>query len=212
MPPHDHGHGHSHGHGHAHEQPAAQTADRVAREHRRHGPAEVRAAVVTVSDSRTPDTDDSGNWLAAALRGAGHTVVAHHIVKDDPAAITSLVRELIAAGAQAVITNGGTGISRRDTTYEAVERLLEKKLDGFGELFRMLSYQEIGAAAMLSRAVAGVAGPAVLFALPGSPAAVKLGTEKLILPELGHMVFLAERDLHRPDPAAPGHGHAAKAK
>jgi molybdenum cofactor biosynthesis protein B len=174
--------------------------DRVAREHRRHGPAQVRCAVVTISDSRTAETDDSGNWLAGALREAGHTVLEQRIVKDDPSAIESVVKALIAAGAQAVITNGGTGISRRDTTFEALERLLEKKIDGFGELFRMLSYPEIGAAAMLSRAVAGVVGPAVVFAMPGSPAAVKLGLEKLILPELGHAVFLAERDLDRPRP------------
>jgi molybdenum cofactor biosynthesis protein B len=190
-------HGSEKGHAHPGEVP---------KEHRRHGPTEVRCAVVTVSDSRTPDDDTSGDLLASGLEQAGHRVVARRIVKDDPAPIRELVAELVASGAQAVITNGGTGISRRDNTYDALEQLLEKRLDGFGELFRWLSYQEIGPAAMMSRAVAGVHGPAVIICLPGSPAAVRLGLEKLILPELGHMVFLAERDLHRPGGAPGGRG------
>jgi molybdenum cofactor biosynthesis protein B len=172
-----------------------------AHEHRRHAPAQVRCAVITVSDSRTVEDDESGRILVDGLTQAGHAVVARRVVPDEPTAIRGVISELVErAGAQAVITNGGTGITRRDTTFEAIAGLLEKRLDGFGELFRMLSYQEIGAAAMLSRAVAGVCGAAVILALPGSPSAVRLGLEKLILPELGHLVFLAERDLARPKP------------
>jgi molybdenum cofactor biosynthesis protein B len=150
----------------------------------------VTCAIVTVSDTRTPDTDTSGQTMREKLETAGHTVAYYRIVKDEPALIRGLIEELAAAGTvQAVLVNGGTGISRRDATYEALDALLEKRLDGFGELFRMLSYQEIGAAAMLSRAVAGTYRDLVVFSTPGSTPAVRLAMEKLIVPELPHLVW-----------------------
>jgi len=151
-------------------------------------------AVLTVSDTRTEADDEGGRRIATALEGAGHRVVARTIVRDEPAAIDALLRTWLEAGeAEVVVTTGGTGITRRDTTVEVVERLLDKRLEGFGELFRMLSHREIGAAAMLSRAVAGLAGRAAVFALPGSPAAVRLALEELIVPELPHLL----RELRR---------------
>jgi molybdenum cofactor biosynthesis protein B len=150
----------------------------------------VRCAVLTVSDSRTRETDRSGALLKARLEAAGHVVVSYDIVPDEP----DRVRERILAHAKnaidAVLVNGGTGISPRDTTYEAVSALLERRLDGFGELFRSLSYAEIGAAAMLSRAVAGVVSATVVFSMPGSTPACTLAVERLILPQLGHVVGL----------------------
>jgi molybdenum cofactor biosynthesis protein B len=151
----------------------------------------VVCAVVTVSDTRTPDTDASGTRIRTLLEQAGHRVEAYAILPDDPARIRAHVAALLAAPAiEAVIVNGGTGLAPRDTTYEAITALLEKRLDGFGELFRMLSYQEVGAAAMLSRAAAGVARGKVVASLPGAPAAVTLAMEKLLIPQLGHMVAL----------------------
>lgn len=147
----------------------------------------VRCAVVTVSDTRTPDTDLSGSLMKARLAEAGHPVAAYHVVPDDPAAVGALL-EALAGTVDAVLFNGGTGISPRDTTYEAVAGRLEKTLPGFGELFRMLSYEDVGAAAMLSRAVAGLYRGSVVFATPGSPAAVRLAMERLIVPELAHLV------------------------
>src|SRR5579872_115363 len=147
-------------------------------------------AVVTMSDSRTTETDASGKSISEAVSAAGHRVARYAIVKDDPARIKS---ELLAALADPkvaiVVTNGGTGVSLRDNAYETIVGLLDKRLDGFGELFRMLSYGEIGAAAMLSRAVGGIARGKVVFSLPGSTKAVKLGMEKLILPQAGHLYF-----------------------
>jgi molybdopterin adenylyltransferase len=160
--------------------------------HRKHAPASVTCFVLTISDTRTAETDASGDAIAAALAGAGHIVAGRQIVKDDPSA----VREVVAAQAgrvDTVITTGGTGITSRDSTYEAIAGLLDKRLEGFGELFRMLSYEEIGSAAMLSRACAGTIGRAAVFALPGSEHAVRLAMSKLILPELGHVV----RELRR---------------
>ena len=158
-------------------------------EHRRESPAAVACAVLTISDTRTKDTDHSGELIRQNLLWRGHRVVAYEIVPDDPAAITNILQSWIEReGIQAVITNGGTGISARDTTYETIESLLTKQLPGFGEIFRMLSYAEIGAAAMLSRAVAGIANQTVIFSTPGSSNAVKLAMEKLIGPELGHVV------------------------
>jgi molybdenum cofactor biosynthesis protein B len=158
--------------------------------HRKQAQAPVACAVVTVSDTRTEANDTSGQLLCDLLARAGHPVAAYTIVKDDPDAIRRLLEEYAARpGIQAVLLSGGTGISRRDSTYEAVVSLLEKKLDGFGELFRMLSWQEVGAAAMLSRAVAGTYRDLVVFAMPGSPQAVRLAMEKLILPELAHVVW-----------------------
>ena len=161
------------------------------REHKAHAPASVGCFVLTVSDTRTPDTDTSGRAIRALLEEAGHTVTAHAIVKDEPAQVTSAVRAQLAdERTRVIITTGGTGVSSRDGTFEAIDALLDKRLDGFGELFRMLSYAEIGAAAMLSRATAGVAGRRVLFSVPGSTAAVDLAMTKLILPQLGHIVGL----------------------
>jgi molybdenum cofactor biosynthesis protein B len=156
--------------------------------HRRKGPASVRVAVVTASDTRTLAEDASGAWLAEAARGAGHVVVAHHVVKDEPDAIREALALSASEGAQAILVNGGTGIAARDRTYEAVAGSLEKRLDGFGELFRMLSYAEIGSAAMMSRAVAGAWKGCAIFSMPGSTAAVRLAWEKLIGPELSHVV------------------------
>ncbi len=154
----------------------------------------MRVFVITVSDTRT-EVDDTGGALARELcAAAGHEVAGSRIVKDEPAEVARLVRELAAArAADVIVTTGGTGISRRDSTYEAIASLLDKRLDGFGELFRMLSYQEIGSAAMMSRAVGGLHAGVAVFALPGSPAAVRLGLEKLVIPELSHVVFEKER-------------------
>ncbi len=157
-------------------------------EHRAAGPRAVRLYLVTASDSRGEAEDASGAFLREAAARAGHAVAGYRIVKDDPEAIRAALAEAAAAGAQAVIVNGGTGIARRDRTYEAVAGLLEKRLDGFGELFRMLSFQEIGSAAMMSRAVAGVWQGRVVFSVPGSRAAVRLAWERLIAPELPHLV------------------------
>ncbi len=147
--------------------------------------------MITVSDTRTQETDASGRLIREMLEAAGHTVVSYHLVKDDPEEIRQAIARSAASAsggeARVILLTGGTGIGPRDTTYEVVERLLEKRLEGFGELFRMLSYQEIGSAAMLSRAVAGTYKGKVLFSLPGSEAAVRLALEQLILPELGHL-------------------------
>lgn len=158
-------------------------------EHKAHAPASVACFVLTVSDSRTPETDTGGRAIRELLERAGHTVTGHGIAKDDPAAVAAHVRgQLLDPGTQVIITTGGTGISSRDGTFEAIDALLEKRLDGFGELFRMLSFQEIGAAAMMSRATAGTASRKAIFVLPGAPEAVRLAMTKLILPELGHVV------------------------
>ena len=166
-------------------------------EHRREGPRQVALAVVTASDTRGEAEDASGAWLRRAAAEAGHPVVAHAVVKDEPDAIRAALARAAAAGAEAIIVNGGTGIAARDRTYEAVSGLLEKRLDGFGELFRMLSYGEIGSAAMMSRAVGGVWRGRVVFSVPGSTAAVRLAWEKLIAPELSHLV----RELRKDTPA-----------
>ncbi|MBX3411591.1 MAG: MogA/MoaB family molybdenum cofactor biosynthesis protein [Pirellulales bacterium] len=163
-------------------------------EHRQASPPQVRCGVVTVSDTRTLADDRGGGLIVELLSVAGHTVAAREIVPDDPALIGDLViqwrdREDI----DAILLTGGTGISRRDQTFETVEVLLTKVLTGYGELFRVLSYQEIGAAAMLSRALGGVAETTVVLTMPGSPNAVRLAMEKLILPELRHLVREATR-------------------
>jgi molybdenum cofactor biosynthesis protein B len=151
----------------------------------------VACAIITVSDTRTPDTDTSGARIRALLEEAGHRVVAYEILPDEPARVGAHVEALCDdPEVEAVVVNGGTGLAPRDTTYEAIADVLEKRLDGFGELFRMLSYEEIGAAAMLSRAVAGVARGTVVASLPGSTAAVELAMTKLLVPQLGHMVGL----------------------
>ena len=159
-------------------------------EHRAAAPDAVGCAILTVSDTRTPDTDGSGALIEELLLAAGHAVIERRIVPDEPA----LIRETLAGWAErsevrAILTNGGTGIAARDTTYDAVAALLEKRIDGFGELFRMLSHREIGAAAMLSRAVAGVYRGRLLVAMPGSRNAVRLAMTELVVPELGHLVY-----------------------
>lgn len=161
------------------------------REHRKDGQRAVACVVVTVSDTRTPENDSSGDELQARLEQAGHRVASRELVADEPDLVRSLLKGLLAAGdVDAVILTGGTGLAPRDGTFEVVDSLLDKRLDGFGELFRSLSYEEIGAAAMLSRAVAGVVGDVLLFSLPGSTAACRLAAEKLLVPELGHLVAL----------------------
>jgi molybdopterin adenylyltransferase len=158
--------------------------------HRESAPERVRVAVLTISDTRTPETDTGGDVIEELMRAAGHEVVRRGIVRDEPARIrTELVDLLASPDVDAVVTTGGTGISARDTTYEVVDRMLDKKLDGFGEIFRVLSYEEIGAAAVLSRAVAGAVGTKLVACLPGSRNAVRLAVEKLLVPEIAHIVF-----------------------
>ncbi|MEW6299453.1 MAG: MogA/MoaB family molybdenum cofactor biosynthesis protein [Thermodesulfobacteriota bacterium] len=167
------------------------------REHHEKAHRAVRCAVITASDTRTAETDTSGQRIKELLAVHNHPVVSYQILKDDPGSITAAVRTLLGQPeVDAIIINGGTGIAPRDTTFEAIQGLLEKELTGFGELFRMLSYQDIGAAAMLTRATAGVANRKVIIALPGSTSAVELGMTKLILPELGHMLFLLRGERH----------------
>lgn len=163
-------------------------------EHKGLGPTHVRCFVLTVSDTRTEDTDTGGRAIADLLSAAGHIVTGRAIVKDEPALVRdAIARQRDAGEAQVVIATGGTGITSRDGTYEAVVALLDKELSGFGEIFRMLSYQQIGPAAMMSRATAGLSGRTVIVSLPGSEAAVRLAMEKLLLPELGHLVQQAHR-------------------
>jgi molybdopterin adenylyltransferase len=158
-------------------------------EHHAQSPAHVTCFVLTVSDTRTIPTETSGRAIAELLERHGHTVTGRLAVRDEPADVVRVVGDEIDSGrARVIITTGGTGISRRDSTYEALTSLFEKRLDGFGELFRMISFQEIGPAAMLSRATAGVIRGCAVFLLPGSEAAVRLAMERLILPELGHVV------------------------
>lgn len=158
-------------------------------EHKGQAPATVACYILTISDTRTPDTDTSGIAIRTLLEAAGHVVSGYDIEKDDRARIVSRVRERVADPAtHAIISTGGTGISPRDGTFEAVSGLFEKRLDGFGELFRMISFEEIGSAAMLSRATAGTVGRKAIFALPGSEKAVRLAMTRLVIPELGHII------------------------
>ncbi len=158
--------------------------------HRESAPDRVRIAILTISDTRTPATDTGGDSIEELMRSAGHEIVQRSIVRDEASSIrTKLVDLLARSDVDAVVTTGGTGISARDTTHEVVDRMLEKKLDGFGEIFRMLSYEEIGAAAVLSRCVAGAVGTKFVACLPGSRNAVQLAVEKLLVPEISHVVF-----------------------
>ena len=158
-------------------------------EHKRAAPASVNCFVLTVSDTRTEATDTSGRAIRELLAAAGHRVEGHAIVRDEPAEVTKVVSEQLSSGdVQAIITTGGTGLTSRDGTYEAISELLDKRLDGFGELFRMLSYREIGPAAMLSRAVAGAARGKIVVSLPGAEDAVRLALRELLVPELAHLV------------------------
>jgi molybdenum cofactor biosynthesis protein B len=158
-------------------------------DHHSQGPASVSCFVLTVSDTRTPETDTSGRAIRELLAAAGHSVSGHAIVRDDPAQVhEQVLASCRDAATQVIITTGGTGITSRDGTYEAVDGLLDKRLDGFGELFRALSFQEIGSAAMMSRATAGTVQGKVIFVLPGSENAVRLAMTRLIIPELAHVV------------------------
>jgi len=157
-------------------------------EHKEKGKKSIGCFVITVSDTRDETTDTSGQTIKQFLADAGHQTTGYRIVKDEPAEIEGLLNEALGGAADAVIVNGGSGISPRDGTFEVVNRFLEKKLDGFGELFRYLSYLDIGSAAIMSRAAAGTARGKVLISLPGSKGAVTLAMEKLILPEIRHMV------------------------
>jgi molybdenum cofactor biosynthesis protein B len=158
-------------------------------EHKAKAKKAIRCFVVTISDTRDETTDLSGQLIKSSLANEGHQLSGYRIVKDEPAEIEALLRDALRqADVEAVIVNGGTGISPRDGTYEVISKLLDKRLDGFGEIFRYLSYQDIGSAAIMSRAIAGSSQGKVLISLPGSKAAVGLAMEKLILPEIRHMV------------------------
>ncbi|MFC4304909.1 MogA/MoaB family molybdenum cofactor biosynthesis protein [Cohnella boryungensis] len=159
-------------------------------QHRREAPARVACAILTVSDTRTPETDKSGQLIRRLLEDAGHTVAEYAIVKDDYEGIAELLRAAAANPlVEAVLLNGGTGIAGRDTTYEAVRDQLHKEMPGFGEIFRYLSFTEdIGSAAILSRAIAGTIGTTAVFSMPGSTAAVRLAMTRLVVPELGHVM------------------------
>lgn len=160
-------------------------------EHRQKaGDKPVKVAIVTVSDTRTPDTDENRRYIERRLIELGHIADVYRLIKDEPDQVAEVLEELTSLpDVRIVLFNGGTGISPRDTTYDIVSRMLEKHLPGFGELFRMLSYEEVGAAAMLSRATAGVYRNTMVFSMPGSPNAVKVALEKLILPELNHFAW-----------------------
>jgi molybdenum cofactor biosynthesis protein B len=161
----------------------------VPEQHKDRAPAHARVWVITCSDSRTEANDEGGRIIKSRLADRGHVLLGSAIVPDDPAPILSELGKARAAGAQAALVTGGTGLSSRDSTFEALAGVVARPLPGFGELFRMLSFEEIGASAMLSRAIAGVTREGLLvFAMPGSPAAVKLACDKLILPELGHLL------------------------
>ena len=158
-------------------------------EHKALAPISVPCFVLTVSDTRTDANDTGGQAVRELLERAGHSISGHAIVKDEPSQVTAIVRRQLADQAtQVIITTGGTGITSRDGTYEAVDGLLEKRLHGFGELFRMISFHQIGSAAMMSRATAGTAQGKVIFVLPGSENAVRLAMTRLIIPELAHVV------------------------
>lgn len=162
--------------------------------HGANAPASVRCFVLTISDTRTEETDTGGRAIADLLTEAGHTITGRRIVKDEASEVAALVKLQAASDrVDLVITTGGTGITRRDSTFEAIDGILEKRLPGFGELFRMLSFQEIGAAAMLSRACAGTCRGKIVVALPGSENAVRLALTRLLIPELGHLVSETRR-------------------
>lgn len=167
----------SHQSGHAHEQ------------HKAHAPQCVTCVVITCSDTRTSQTDTSGQLMMRLLKEHGHDLAGYHVIKDDPAQIRSVIEEAAAHDAvQAILINGGTGISKRDSTFEAVDGMLEKRLVGFGEIFRYLTYKDIGSSAIMTRATAGIFRGRIIFSTPGSEGAVRLAMESLILPEIGHII------------------------
>lgn len=157
-------------------------------EHRRTSPASVNGFVLTISDTRTEENDTSGDAIVGLLVTSGHVLSGRALVRDNPAGVRAAITNAAVGSTQVIITTGGTGITSRDSTYEAIDSMLHKRIEGFGELFRMLSFQEIGSAAMLTRACAGTIGRTAIFALPGSDHAVRLAMTKLILPEIGHVV------------------------
>ena len=157
--------------------------------HKATAPTTLGCWVLTISDTKTPETDTSGALIRERLASAGHRVVGSSIVRDEPAEVQRIIRQATAdSSVQVILMTGGTGITSRDSTFEAVEAMLDKRLPGFGELFRMLSFQEIGAAAMLSRAQMGIHARRIVVSLPGSPNACRLALDKLLLPEMGHLV------------------------
>ncbi|WLR56067.1 molybdenum cofactor biosynthesis protein B [Mesobacillus subterraneus] len=166
-------------------------------EHKQAAPSQVRCKVITISDTRTPDTDKSGKLMMEMLEAAGHKIVDYVIVKDESEPIKSeVLKGCSNSEVDVVLTNGGTGIAKRDVTIETVQSIFEKEIPGFGEIFRMLSYTEdIGSAALLSRAAAGVVNDRAVFSTPGSTGAVRLAMEKLIIPEIGHVVRELTKDL-----------------
>ena len=165
------------------------TPDSTPLEHKATAPRTVGCWVLTVSDTKTPETDTSGELIRERLASAGHRVIGSSIVRDEPTEVQRVIRAASSdAAVQVIIMTGGTGISSRDSTFEAVEAMLDKRLPGFGELFRVLSFEEIGGAAMLSRAQMGIHAHRVVVSLPGSPNACRLALDKLLLPELGHLV------------------------
>jgi len=167
----------SHSSGHAHE------------EHKAHAPQCVTCVVITCSDTRTSQTDTSGQLMMRLLKEHGHDLAGYHVIKDDPGQIRHVIEEAAESDAvHAILVNGGTGISKRDSTFEAVDGMLEKRLVGFGELFRYLTYKDIGSSAIMTRATAGVFRGRIVFSTPGSEGAVRLAMEQLILPELGHII------------------------
>lgn len=162
-------------------------------EHRRQSPRRVRCAVITISDTRTLETDRGGALVVERLAAAGHEVARREIVPDDAATIRTLVQECADADLDAVLLTGGTGITARDTTFETISALLSKPMPGYGELFRMLSFEQVGPAAMLSRAIGGVVGKTIVLTMPGSTAAVELAMDRLIVPEIAHLVHEARK-------------------
>ena len=164
----------------------------VPQKHRERGPTAVKCGVVTISDSRTPETDESGKLIRDLFQRANHSVLFQVVVKDDPKAILDAV-EQASWTCEAIVTNGGTGLGKRDVTIPTLLPTFERLLPGFGELFRSLSYAKIGSAAMLSGATAGVYHGRLVFCVPGSPDACRLAMEKLILPELGHSIGVMGR-------------------
>lgn len=167
------------------------TQPKGADDHRRYaGDAPVHVAIVTVSDSRTPETDTNRQYIEARLSALGHIPAAYRLIRDEPDQVRAALDELAALpDVRIILFNGGTGISPRDTTFDVISRMLDKTLPGFGEIFRMLSYTEVGAAAMLSRATAGVYRGTFVASMPGSPNAVEVALEKLILPEINHLAW-----------------------
>ncbi|MCC7084255.1 MAG: MogA/MoaB family molybdenum cofactor biosynthesis protein [Pirellulales bacterium] len=163
-------------------------------QHRAEAPQVVTAAVITISDTRTKDNDTSGAKIVDTMTTAGHKILAWEIVPDEPARIKPLIEKFREAPElDVILITGGTGIGSRDQTFETISGLLDKTLPGFGEIFRVLSYEEIGPAAMLSRAVGGLVGRTILLSMPGSTAAVRLAMEKLVVPEIGHLVREARK-------------------